>query len=164
MKITFRNHIFFLFTLAALSFSLNSFSQVSGKTVIKGLVVDALTGYPIPFASVFLKGTTVGTLTDDNGKYRIETSVAATTISFSFIGYQAESREIITGVEQTVDVRMSLSSITLDEVIVKAKKKEYKNKNNPAVELIEKVVEKKEQNRPVLMVGKPIGPAFHFFI
>ena len=126
------------------SFCLNSFSQVSEKTVIKGSVTDALTGYPIPFASVFLKGTTVGTLTDNNGKYRIETSLTADTISFSFIGYKSESREIKIGIEQTIDIRLALSSITLDEVIVKAKKKEYQNKNNPAVELIEKVVEKKD--------------------
>ncbi len=55
-------------------FCLNSYSQVSEKTIIKGTVTDELTGNPVPFASVFLKGTTVGTLTDNNGKYRIETS------------------------------------------------------------------------------------------
>ena len=148
MKITIRSYLLSLYTLAALSICLNSFSQVAKKTVIEGLVVDALTGYPIPYTSVFLKGTTIGTLTDINGQYHIETSNAATIISFSFIGYEAESREIKTGIEQTIDVRMSLSSITLDEVIVKAKKKEYKNKNNPAVELIDKVVEKKGENRP----------------
>ena len=148
MKITIRNFIFSAYILAALSISLISSSQVSEKTVIKGLVSDALTGYPIPYTSVFFKGTTVGTLTDANGNFRIETNLPVTIVSFSFIGYQAESRQIITGIEQTIDIRMSLSSITLDEVIVKAKKKEYKNKNNPAVELIDKVVEKKDENRP----------------
>jgi hypothetical protein len=148
MKINIRNFIYSSYILAALFISLNSFSQVSEKTIVQGLVSDALTGYPIPYASVFFKGTTVGTLTDANGKYRIETNLPVKIISFSFIGYQAESREIKTGIDQTIDIRMSLSSITLDEVIVKAKKKDYKNKNNPAVELIDKVVEKKDENRP----------------
>jgi hypothetical protein len=148
MNITIRTYIFSAYLFAALLFCLNSFSQVSEKTVIKGVVLDALTGYPIPYASVFLKGTTVGTLTDNYGKYRIESSLPATTISFSFIGYKTESREIQPGIEQTVDVRLSLTSITLDEVVIKAKKKDYRNKNNPAVELIEKVVEKKVENRP----------------
>lgn len=148
MNITIRNFLFSVYFFSALLFCLNSYSQVSEKTVIKGSVIDALTGIPIPFASVFLKGTTVGTLTDNNGKYTIETNLAAGTISFSFIGYQSESRDIKQGIEQTIDVRLSLSSITLDEVVVKAKKKDYSNKNNPAVELIEKVVAKKTENRP----------------
>ena len=42
---------------------------------------------------------------------------------------------------------MELSSITLDEVIIKPERKNYKNKNNPAVELIEKVIENKDVNR-----------------
>ena len=45
-------------------------------------------------------------------------------------------------------MRLTLTSITLDEVVVRAKKKEYKNKDNPAVELIDKVIEKKYENRP----------------
>ena len=64
MKITVRNFLFSVFILANLSLCLNSFSQVSQKTIIKGTVTDALTGDPIPYASVFLKGTTIGTLTD----------------------------------------------------------------------------------------------------
>jgi hypothetical protein len=146
MKITSKNYLFSVFLLTALTFCLSSFSQE--KTIIKGTLTDALTGNPIPFASVFIKGTTIGTLTDNDGKYRIETSAAVKTISFSFIGYQAESRDIKQGIEQTVNVRLSLSSITLDEVIVKPEKKSYKNKNNPAVELIDKVVAKRDQNRP----------------
>ncbi len=148
MKITARKYLIPAYLIAFLTFCLNSFSQVSDKTVIKGLVTDALTGYPIPYVSVFMKGTSIGTLTDISGKYRLETATPTVAISFSFIGYQAESREIKKGIEQTVDIRMSLTSITLDEVVVKAKKKEYKNNNNPAVELIDKVVEKKDENRP----------------
>jgi len=148
MKIKIKKFSITAYLLVLLLLSLNSFSQVSDKTIIKGIVTDALTGYPMPYVSVFMKGTTIGTLTDNSGKYRIETSNPATAISFSFIGYQAETREIKKGTEQTIDIRMSLSSISLDEVVIKAKKKEYSNKNNPAVELIDKVVAKKDENRP----------------
>lgn len=127
---------------------LNSFSQVSDKTVIRGVVTDALTGSPMPYVSVLMKGTTIGTLTDSEGKYRIETSTPAAILSFSFIGYQPESRSVKKDVEQTINIRMALTSIALDEVVVKAKKKSYSNKNNPAVDLINKVVEKKDENRP----------------
>ncbi len=148
MKIPVRKFLSPAFFTVVLTFCLNSFAQVSEKTLIKGLVLDALTGYPIPYASVFLKGTSVGTLTDANGKYLLESGLRSDTISFSFIGYKSESRKIISGKEQTIDVSMDLTSISLDEVVVKAKKKEYKNKNNPAVELIDRVVAKKDENRP----------------
>ncbi|MBK7711076.1 MAG: carboxypeptidase-like regulatory domain-containing protein [Bacteroidales bacterium] len=148
MKIPVRKFLSPAFFIVVFTFCLNSFAQVSEKTLIKGLVLDALTGYPIPYASVFLKGTSVGTLTDANGKYLLESGLRSDTISFSFIGYKSESRKIISGKEQTVDVSMDLTSISLDEVVVKAKKKEYKNKNNPAVELINRVVAKKDENRP----------------
>ena len=125
MKINIKNYFFAAYIFGALSFCLTTFSQVTEKTVIKGLVTDVLTGYPIPFASVFLKGTTIGTLTDNNGIYRIESNLAADTISCSFIGYTRESRRIRIGIEQTIDLQMALTSINLDEVIVKAKKKDY---------------------------------------
>ncbi len=94
-----------------------------------------------------LKGTTVGTITDSQGKYLIKTNVEAAEIRFSFIGYETESRSIRNGAEQTIDISLKLSSITLDEVTVKPGKREYSNKNNPAVDLIEKVIEHKDLNR-----------------
>jgi len=94
-----------------------------------------------------LKGTSVGTITDTQGKYLIQTNVQAAEIRFSFIGYEAETHRIINGTEQTINIRLKLSSITLDEVTVRPGKREYRNKNNPAVELIEKVIGHKSLNR-----------------
>ncbi|MBK8883888.1 MAG: carboxypeptidase-like regulatory domain-containing protein [Bacteroidales bacterium] len=82
MKIPVRKFLSPAFFTVVLTFCLNSFAQVSEKTLIKGLVLDALTGYPIPYASVFLKGTSVGTLTDANGKYLLESGLRSDTISF----------------------------------------------------------------------------------
>ncbi len=142
-----KKYLFSIYLLLNLTASLNSFSQISDKTIIKGVVVDANTGDPLSFVSVVLKGTTVGTVTDKGGKYNIETNVPANNIVFSFIGYQTESRSVKQGTEQTINISLKLSSITLDEVIVKPARKNYKNKNNPAVELIEKVIDKKAVNR-----------------
>ena len=131
----------------ALFVCLNSFSQNTGKRVIKGSVVDANTGYPIAFATVSLKGTTVGANTDDKGRFFIETSIPADIILFSFIGYQTESRNISRVTEQIFNIRLRLSIIELDEVRVKPRRVNYKNKDNPAVGLIKKVIEKKDFNR-----------------
>jgi len=134
--------IFYLFI------SMNLYSQKQGNTVIKGSVKDAKTGEPIPFASVILKGTSVGTITDLKGMFTIDTTNPAELIEFSFIGYQTESRKLVPGKEQIFNIPLSLSLIELDEVRVRPQRVNYRNKNNPAVELIEKVIEKKEINRP----------------
>ena len=137
-----------IFILLLLSVNIKSFTQQAGITVIKGSVRDELTGDPLSFVSVYLKGTTTGTLTDQQGKYLIETRVPAETIVFSFVGYNTESRRITAGKEQNIDIVMFLSSITLDEVVVRPEKRTYRNKNNPAVELINDVIAHKDSNRP----------------
>jgi len=136
-----------LYLFLSFFISLNLPAQNSPKTVLKGIVTDANTGEPVPFAYVYLKGTTVGTNTDIAGKFFIETSVAADIVMFSFIGYETESRKIIPGKEQTFSISLKLTSISLDEVIITYEKKAYRNKDNPAVELIQNVIDKKELNR-----------------
>lgn len=125
----------------------DAFSQISDKTLIHGVVTDAKTGAPLAGTSVFLENTNIGTITDEKGNYSIETSTKADKIVFSFLGYDNESHSIINGSEQKINVRLRLSSIYLDEVKVSAHRKTYKNKNNPAVELIEKVIANKNLNR-----------------
>src|SRR5450759_5455629 len=142
-----KKYLYIFFILYLFSANLDSFSQNSDKTIINGTVIDAKTGVPLTGTSVILAKTTVGTVTDKDGKYSIETSVKSDTILFSFIGYETESRSISKGAKQTIDVRLKLSAIALNEVIVNRGKKSYKNKNNPAVDLIEKVIDKKDANR-----------------
>jgi hypothetical protein len=125
----------------------DSFSQISDKTIVKGGVTDAKTGEPVPYVSVYIKGTTIGTLTDKEGKYSIECRIPVTEIGFSFIGYQTEFRKLLQGREQTINIRLALSVIALDEVIVSPARRNYKNKNNPAVELIKRVIDNESTNR-----------------
>jgi hypothetical protein len=147
MRAPYKKCLSVLSLLAFILICADSFSQKPANTIIKGTVVEAATGNPVPFASVFLKGTTVGTITNESGKYRIETNNPATILVVSFIGYQTEFRNIVPNKEQTINVSLIIVSTTLNEVVVKGNKKNYKNKNNPAVELIEKVIDHKDRNR-----------------
>ena len=122
-------------------------AQQLEKTIIMGLVTDAKTGAPLPFVSVILKNSTVGTVTDNNGKYLIETTIKSPVIAYSFIGYQTETHPVSYGQYQTIDVKLKEESFALKEVVVKPKKQPYSNKNNTAVELIENVIRKKSENR-----------------
>ncbi len=71
MKFSRKNFLILGSLLPALSFCMNTFSQIPANTTITGLVSDAKTGDPLPFVSVLLKGTTVGTITNNDGKYFI---------------------------------------------------------------------------------------------
>lgn len=147
MKHTIRLILVPAFALLALAAGEKCYAQVSGKTIVRGIITDALNGEPLPFVSVYLKGTAVGTLTDQKGKYLLETSARDNILVFSFVGYQTETRTITPGKDQTLNVRLSLSSVTLDEVIIKPVRKNYRNRDNPAVELINRVIARKDSNR-----------------
>lgn len=121
--------------------------QAIAQTIVRGTVRDAVSGEPMPFVSVAIKGTTVGTTTDIKGNYELQTSEQVSKVQFTFLGYITEVRSIVTGQTQTVDVSLKESNKVLDEVVVKPKKEKYRNKNNPAVELIRQVIAHKKQNR-----------------
>jgi hypothetical protein len=147
MNFSKKNYLISIYILPALFLCLNAFSQVTQKTIISGKTTDELTGDPLPFVSIIIKGTTAGTISDATGKFRFETTVQATELNFSFIGYQTETRKIITGKENIFNIALKLSSIKLEEVVVTYEKRSYKNKGNPAVELIQNVIDRKDVNR-----------------
>lgn len=126
---------------------LQAFSQPANNTIIKGTVIDASTRGPLAFVSVILENTTVGTNTGIDGKYSIVTSTTAYKIKFSFLGYETESRVISPGKTQVFNVELKPADVQLGEVVVKPAKRTYSNKNNPAVDLIERVIANKSLNR-----------------
>jgi hypothetical protein len=124
-----------------------SFAQTADSTIIKGIVTDAKTGAPLTGAAVFIPKTNAGTITDKDGKYYLGTLVKADTVTISFIGYDSESHRIKRGATQTLNIRLRQSEITLNEVVINRGRNTYRNKNNPAVTLIEKVISHKNSNR-----------------
>ncbi len=117
------------------------------KTRVKGTVTDALTGEPLPFVNISFVDKNVGTTTDFNGKYSIETNWGSSKLQASFLGYEAQQKSVALGANQTIDFKLGSTSIKVQEVTVKAGKQRYKNKGNPAVDLIERVIAHKDQNR-----------------
>ena len=100
---------------------------------IQGVVTDSLTNEPIPYLSVFYEGKGVGSITDNDGNYKVETRKGWNKLTFSAVGY-------VTKVVRPDD-------IMLDEVVVKPKREKYSRKNNPAVELMKKVIAHKKNNK-----------------
>lgn len=116
-------------------------------TRVQGKIIDAQTKEPLPFVSVVFEGKNIGTNTDFDGKYNLETQWASGKIQVSCLGYHPASKDIIIGKNQVVDFELEPTMVRIEGVEVVAKKKRYKNKNNPAVELIKKVIDHKATNR-----------------
>lgn len=126
---------------------MNINAQPGVTTIIKGIVIDDQTNDPLPFAGVLLEGTKLSTNTDTLGKFVFQTSLAVKRIKVVSVGYETTFILVKPGQTQNVTIRMKPNVKEINEVIVVPKKKRYRNKNNPAVELIEKVINHKDANR-----------------
>jgi TonB-linked SusC/RagA family outer membrane protein len=91
-------------------------SALAQRTV--GGVVSDDSGELLPGASVVIKGTTRGVITDIDGNYSISVPDASSVLIFSFVGM--ETQEIVVGNQTTINVTMISSSIGLDDVVVTA--------------------------------------------
>lgn len=87
---------------------------------ITGTVRDKSTGEALPGASVFVQGTTLGTVTDIDGKYKLEISAGTVTISASFVGYKNASQRVVAAKGQSLSINWQLEpeSLMLDELVV----------------------------------------------
>lgn len=108
-----RKDMFKMLLICSILFCSHIFAQ---NQTITGVVNDA-NREPIIGASVAVKGTTNGTLTDVDGKYTIIADSKAVLV-FSFVGFQ--SREVVVGSQRVIDINLSASDQELDEVVVTA--------------------------------------------
>ena len=129
--------LFFMLTLI-----IPSYAQVHGT------VTDSLTRKPISFVQVYYEGTSIGTQTDDHGRFHLPAPSGSTSarLIFSSIEYVKKTVWVKPGEKRNLDVRMSETSHVLKEVMVKPGRERYRRKNNPAVDLIRKVIENKKRS------------------
>lgn len=96
-------------------FVLLSFDRIQDRT-ITGTITSADDGKPIPGVNVIIKGTTIGTATDGDGKYQIQVPSQYGVLVFSYIGYKTQ--EISIGPKMTIDVVMKVDADNLNEIVV----------------------------------------------
>lgn len=113
-KVRFVKRGFFLSVVFVMIMASQTFAQQTGKTV-SGTVRDD-DGQIIPGASVKLKGTSLGTITDPKGHYTLKINVADGILEFSYIGYTMN--EVKIGDRATIDVILKESQNLMDEVVV----------------------------------------------
>ncbi len=118
-------------------------------TQVSGMVTDSITGEALPYASVILKGTTIGGATDGDGHFSFNIPDTPCTLQISYIGY--ENRELhITPKRKTIELNIRLTpiGIALNEVTVKPQREKYRKKENPAVEFVRHVIASRNENNP----------------
>lgn len=102
----------FLFTLLLLLCYVSGFAQ---SIPVKGTVIDAA-GEPLIGVNVSIKGTTIGTISDLDGKYALQAPNANSVVVFSFIGYKTQ--ETAVGSKTVIDMTLQEDNQLIDEVVV----------------------------------------------
>ena len=95
------------------------FAQSNGT--LTGTVTDGdMNNESLPFASISVKGTTIGTNTDENGKYTLSVPAGQQTIVFNFLGYEPVEMQltVVAGETQTIDQTLKSTSVKLADVVI----------------------------------------------
>ncbi len=135
----------FVLTLFLFASSL-TFAQV---TKVSGVVTDAKTKQTLPFVNVSFLNSTIGITSNDQGEYVIQSTQPYSQIKVTYEGYKTVVLNIVPNTNQVINIHLVPAAQQLNEVIITSGKKiRYRNKDNPAVELIRQVIAHKDQNRP----------------
>ena len=97
-----------------------SILSLTAQGTIAGNILDGeYNNEPMAFANVLVKGTTIGTTSDFDGKYQLSLDEGTYSILFSFVGYESkEISDVVVKSGQVVDLDVVLSSNSLDEVVI----------------------------------------------
>jgi len=128
----------YLILLAAFSVSQPGNAQ---KTRVYGHVYDAQTKEPIPFVNLAFLGSKVGTTSNIDGYYNLETYYATDSLAASYVGYLPKKMFVKVDKEQKIDFYLKPGEIVLSEFTVRAKDFE-----NPAHRIIRNVIKNKPIN------------------
>lgn len=106
-----------LTTLLAFFVFAGTFLYAQG-VLITGTVTSADDGTPLPGVSVVVRGTTIGAVTDFEGKYSITVPESSNTLIFSFVGMR--TAEVVLEGQSVLDVILETDAVGIDEVMVVA--------------------------------------------
>lgn len=121
-------------------FALCLFDKLDGQiTKIKGFVNDSTNGDPLVFVNISLQGTTVGTVSNDDGSFSIETSAKSEILVVSYVGYQTKKIKVKRNSYQEIKVQLVPEVVKLTEVVVRPGV-------NPAHPIFNQVVKNKPWN------------------
>ncbi|MDF2432023.1 MAG: hypothetical protein JWP44_1654 [Mucilaginibacter sp.] len=113
------------------------------KIIVKGKITDANTGEPVTYATIGIKGTSIGTSTNFDGLFKLEFQKKSDSIVVSCLGYLQKTVPISNVAEQVIDIQLKPSFKSLNEVRITPK-----GYINPAWAILREVVNHKPVNDP----------------
>ena len=119
-------------------FTISGFSQ----TKVSGIVLDN-TNQPVPYASIVFKGSKTGIVSNEDGRFYIESPENYTTLLVSFIGFATKEVKLPKLVNYDFKIVLKETN-SLKEVKVYAGK--TSKKNNPALDILRKIWERRRKN------------------
>ena len=117
--------------------------SVSAQT-ITGIVTDAQTGDTLAFPSASYHGHQVAVSGNGSGRFSIVKHVGWV-LTISSVGYKSQSIVVQESTPDIMNVRLKSDTKQLAEVVIKQKRGKYSRKNNPAVELMRRVIAAKKR-------------------
>ena len=118
------------------------FSATFAQVKISGTVQDEQNN-TVPFANILFVGSNTGTVSDENGKFYLESDATYSEIEVSFLGFETKIIPVKSR-DFNLTITLKESASQLQEVFIYSGK--VKKKGNPAIALLKKVWEKKRQN------------------
>lgn len=130
-----------LFTL----FLVLGFLSIAAQTKVSGHVYDE-NNVPIPYANVIFKGSTIGTITNEDGRFYLESDQKWDTVIISFVGFEMLEVPLTKSVNYDLRFILKEEASSLDEVLIVTGKQSKKASENPAIRILKKIWERKRQN------------------
>lgn len=103
--------------------------------ILSGRITDKKE--PLPFSTIMVKGTTLGTNSNVNGDYALKLSAGTYDIVYQYVGYSKKTQRVELNADKTVDITLSADGVSLSEVEVKAGE-------DPAYPIIRKAIKKRK--------------------
>lgn len=119
------------------------------KMRIHGKITDAYTKKAIPYVSVKIKNSPNGSSSNDSGNFSFYSVVSKDTLIISSLGYDEMSIPITATTKMPLKISLKQTDYDLPEVVIKPQKEKYSKKNNPAVELARRLIERRNNNSPL---------------
>ena len=118
--------------------------SMAARAQLSGVVTDAATGDTLLYPSASYKGHHIAVSGNAQGRYSIERH-EGWVLTFSAVGYQSRNITITGKTPQALNIKLKPDTKTLAEVVVRQKRGRYSRKDNPAVELMKRVVAAKKK-------------------
>jgi hypothetical protein len=134
-KPTMKKYILFLLWLTGM--------VLQAQTKVSGNVKDT-DGFPIAFANVLFPGSTIGTITNDDGSFYVASDQTYTQLSVSFIGFKTVLLVLDKGSNYGLEIVLEAAAEQLQSVTLVSGKQS--KKNNPAIDILRKIWAKKRSN------------------